>query len=109
VVDMTSPLAASAAQTALRARDAALERDSRRAGEADATDRPSRAVDEFGRTVHTADADDRVFSDSEGQGSEGRSREEPALPSAPAIEDDDSETSGITRDADGRLHLDVEA
>ncbi len=100
-------LAISAAQTPFQARQATAEDDARRAGEANAASRQVKATTEEGTTVETTDADVAVFADAEGSGSQGRPFEQAAaeeqqepLPPTP---------TGITHDADGRLHIDLEA
>lgn len=110
MVDMPSPIASSAAQSAYQSREVAKLRDAGAAAEAGAAGRQTAAVDEAGRTVDTADADDRVFTDAEGQGSQGRSAEQPdAQPESSSEAQPASPHGGITTDPDGRLHVDVEA
>ncbi|MBI4716208.1 MAG: hypothetical protein HY763_00225 [Planctomycetes bacterium] len=104
---MPSAIAASAAQAAAQARETAASRESRRAEDVLAAGRQSRAVDEAGTTVDTADADTQVFTDSEGAGSQGRAFDsQPDADAAPAPADS---ASGVTRDPNGRLHLDLQA
>lgn len=107
MTDMPSPIASSAAQSAYQAREVAQERDARRSQQTQAAAQQVRSIDEAGRTVDTADADDRVFTDAEGQGSQGRSTDNPPLPQPQ--ESQSEETDGITRDADGQIHLDLQA
>jgi hypothetical protein len=107
MADMPSPIASSAAQSAYQSREVAQERDARRSQQTQAATQQVRSIDEAGRTVDTADADDRVFTDAEGQGSQGRSTDNP-VPSAPE-ENQREESEGITRDADGQIHVDLQA
>ncbi len=99
-------LPSSAAQSGVQAREVAKERDARRAGQADAATRHVKTVDEAGNTVETTDTDVAVFSDAEGGGSQGREPEErPPDEAAPTGQAD----TGIRKDEDGRLHVDLEA
>ncbi len=100
-------LPASAAQSSVQAGEVAKERDARRAGQADAANRQIKAVNEAGSTVETTDDDVAVFGDSEGTGSEGRELEEDNTPSPEST--GEGTKNGITRDDDGRFHVDLEA
>jgi len=107
MAEIPSDIASSAAQASFQSREVGKEREAHRAGQAHAAGRQVRAADEAGATVDTADADARVFTDAEGSGSQGRSFEEEApdeqnQPASPA-------DAGIRADADGRLHVDLEA
>ena len=90
-----------------QAREVNADRDARRAGEADAASRQANTVTEAGSTVETSDADVAVFSDAEGGGSQGRPFEEG--PPSPLPDEASGNPGGITRDADGNLHVDLEA
>lgn len=102
-----SPIAASALQAGFQAREVGRERDAAQAGSAAAANRQVKSVDEAGATVETADADARVSTDAEGSGSQGRTFDESEDQTAesPAQRSD----SGIRRDPDGQMHLDIQA
>lgn len=109
MAEIPSEIASSAAQAGFKAQQVGAEREARRAAQATAADRQLKAVDEAAATVDTDDADTEVFTDAEeGGGSQGRTdqNEEEAA-------DEDSSAKpkpgGITRDDDGRLHVDLEA
>ena len=101
-----SDIAASASQAGFQAREVSKDRDARRAAESSAADHQIKSLAQAGSTVDTEDADVAVFSDSEGGGSQGR---ETADESATASEDTPVNDKGITKDGDGRLHVDLEA
>ena len=107
MAEIPSNLASSAAQSGVQSREIARGREATRANTSAAADRQVKAVDEAGSTVDTEDADNRVFADSEGGGSQGRSFEEGK--SAQSEESKDACNNGITTDDQGRLHLDLEA
>ncbi len=101
-----SDIAASAAQTGVQARQVTNDREVRRAGQAHAASQRVKTVNDADTTVETTNADVEVFTNAEGQGSQGRQldqllppQEEPAPPAPP----------GITTGEDGRLHVDLEA
>lgn len=102
-----SDIPASAAQAGFQAQEVAKERDGRRSGQAHAANRQVRTTDEAGTVVDTDDADVAAFADAEGGGSEGR--EVPAETEEQAPEGAASPDEGVTRDADGRFHVDLEA
>ncbi len=105
--DIPPGLPASAAQAGFQARETAKERDARRAGEADAAKQGLRSVNEAGSTVETTDKDVAIFGDSEGTGSQGRS-----TPEEESVEEESEQNAsdqGITRGADGQMHIDLEA
>lgn len=107
MAEIPSPIAASALQAGFQAREVGRERDAAQAGPAAAANRQVKSVDEAGTTVETADADARVSTDAEGSGSQGRAfgeSEEQTDESPPQCSD-----SGIRRDPDGQLHLDLQA
>jgi len=103
---MPSHIASSAAPASYQAKEVAKERESRRAGQTNASNRQVKSVDEQGGTVDTEDADTAIFADAEGTGSQGRTFEEPGAEERqePKIPD-----NGIRKDEDGQLHLDIEA
>lgn len=106
VSEIPSDIPASAAQAGFQAREVGKEREAHRAGNADAGNRQVKSLDEADATVETTDNDTRVFTDAEGGGSLGRQLEEEN-----AEEDTEpaGDENGITRDDDGRLHVDLEA
>ena len=103
-----SDIAGSALQAGFQARDVGKVRDGERAGQAHTTNKTAKAVDEAGSTVETGDNDTAVFADAEGTGSKGRAYEEELLEET-ADEQDHEADEGVTTDADGQLHLDLEA
>jgi len=106
VSEIPSEIASSAAQSGFQAREIARERAGSAAGQGNAAQRVVKAVDEAGSTVETDDADNQVFTDAEGSGSQGKAfGEETPAENAP---DRDSQ-EGITRGENGRVHLDLEA
>jgi hypothetical protein len=107
MVDSPSPIASSAAGAPLQARDVIEAGESRRAGQHNAIRRQGQTVTDAEATVETTDADARVFSDSEGTGSQGRetSEQEPN----PQDQSPSKPPQGIVTDKDGRVHLDLEA
>ncbi len=100
-------LASSAAQSGVQSREIAKEREARRAGQADAATRQVKTVDEAGSTVETTDDDVAVFTDAEGSGSQGRESEQHTPAEAESTDKNDGR--GITKDDEGRLHVDLEA
>jgi len=107
VAEIPSDIATSAAQAPFQARETVKEREVRRAGQAHAANRQVRTVDEAGTTVETTDADAQIFTDAEGQGSQGRQLDDESNP--PPKEPTGDHRKGITADKDGQLHLDLEA
>ena len=107
MAEIPSDIPASAAQAGYQAREVGRGRDARSAAITNAADRRARAVDEAGNTVDTEDSDNQVFADAESSGGQGRPFEE----GNPTDADDAIEESkiGITKDDDGRLHIDLEA
>ncbi|MCH9032946.1 MAG: hypothetical protein IID42_00400 [Planctomycetes bacterium] len=107
MAEIPSDIPASAAQAGYQAREVGRARDARSAQIANASNRRARAVDEAGNTVDTEDSDNQVFADAESSGGQGRAFEE----GNPTDADDAVEQSklGITKDDDGRLHIDLEA
>lgn len=102
-----SPIASSIAGVPLQARDAIEAGEARRAGQHNAIQRQAQSISDAGATVETTDADARVFSDTEGTGSQGREPGEEDPPQEdPANQKDHP---GISRGDDGRIHVDVEA
>jgi len=108
MAEIPPDIASSAAQAGFQAREAAKDRDARRAGQADAAKREVRTVDESGATVETTDADTAIFTDAEGTGSQGRAFE--AEEDVGEEEGDNSQGGdGIKKGDDGQLHVDLEA
>ncbi len=107
MAEIPSHISSSAAQAGFQSREVGRERDAGRAGQANATQRQIKSVEEASDTVDTTDFDTRVTTDSEGSGSQGRSFEEDN-----PMEDsstDQASVPGVTKDEDGQLHLDLEA
>ena len=102
-----SDIAGSALQAGFQARNVGKARDAERAGQAQAADNRVKAADEAGSTVETSDNDTAVYADAEGTGSKGRAWEEELLEEEEEKEQD--EAQGISTDADGQTHLDIEA
>ncbi len=107
MAEIPSDIPSSAAQAGFQAREVAKDRDARRAGQANAVERQVKAAGEADTTVETADNDTQICADAEGTGSQGRNFQE----ESPEQEDAPDKTAdgGITKDAEGRLHLDLEA
>ncbi len=108
MAEMPSHIAGSSAQAGYQAREVAAGRDADRAGQAAATRRQVKAVDETDTTVETTDSDTAVFGDSEGAGSQGRAFEEAAATEEQEAAEE-SVPEGMIRGEDGELHLDLEA
>lgn len=108
MAEIPSGLGASAAQAGFQAQDVSKARDANSANRVDAANRRTQAVDQAASSVDTDDRDAQVFTDAEGAGSQGRQLDEDQTPDQT---DDQSppEPPGITRDEDGKLHLDLEA
>ncbi|MFQ5414076.1 MAG: hypothetical protein ACE5E6_06415 [Phycisphaerae bacterium] len=106
MAEIPPDIAGSAAQAGFQARDVSKLRDARRAAPAQAAREQAQAADEAAATVDTNDTDNQVFADAEGAGSQGRTHDD-------QTHDQDADTpaadAGITRDEDGRLHIDLEA
>jgi hypothetical protein len=101
-----SNISTSVAGAPFQAREAAEATESRRAVQHHAIRQQVRAATDAGDTVETTDADTRVFSDTEGTGSQGRQLEEDEQD--PPHERKPN-PSGIIKDKDGQLHLDLHA
>lgn len=108
MAEIPAALPAAAAQVALRSREIAAADDARRAGDTEAATKSVRTVDEAGVIVDTEDRDTEVFADSEGLGGQGRA-DEGSEETASKNQSNDDDTSGITRTADGQIHLDLTA
>lgn len=106
MAEIPSDIASSAAQAGYQAHAVEGERAARRSGLQNSTDRQVKAVNESDTTVETDDADSRVYTDAEGGGSQGRSFEEPGQ--QVGDHEVDKPVDGLTKDPDGRLHLDLE-
>jgi hypothetical protein len=109
MAEIPTDLPASAAQSTVQAREIAKDRDARQAGEAAASNRQLKSVDEAGSTVETGDEDVAVFADAEGTGSQGRMLDTEEAPDTEEEADDGSRRGGVTRGDDGQLHVDIEA
>lgn len=107
MADSPSPIASSAAGAPLQAKDAAEAREARRAGQHNAARTHVKIVDDAGATVETTDADSRVFTDAEGTGSQGRQLDDELEPAEQHSAG--AEPEGITKDKDGKIHLDLQA
>ena len=107
MAEIPSDISTSAAGAPFQARETVKEREVRRAGQAHAVNRQIRTVDEAGTTVETTDADARIFTDAEGQGSQGRQLDDGSQP--PSEQPTADDRKGITTDKDGQPHLDLEA
>ena len=107
MAEIPSDIASSAAQAGFQAREVAKDRDARSAGQANAVARQVKAAGEADATVETNDSDTQISADAEGTGSQGRNFEEENPEQQDATEKNTD--NGITKDAEGRLHLDLEA
>ena len=103
-----SDVAASSLQAGYQAQEAAKIGSKERSGQSGADGGRTRSVDEAGEAVETSDNDTQVYADAEGAGSQGRAVEEEPAGDA-AEEPTTPESDGISHDADGNLHLDLEA
>ena len=103
------PVHASAMQAGFQSRESTKIRDARRNEQTQSASQQLKSITDAAGMVDTADAGNQVFVDSEGAGSQGRAFGEPT--DAPSETDDSSELvgDGITRDVQGRLHLDLDA
>lgn len=81
--------------------------EARRAGQHHAIRRQAQSLNDAEATVETTDADARVFSDTEGTGSQGRDLDD-HQPRQDA-QNQSKSSAGFTVDKDGQLHLDLEA
>jgi len=106
MTEIPPDISSSAAQAGFQAQEVSKEREARRAGQAHAASSQARSATEAGSTVETSDADVAVFADSEGSGSQGRPFEESPTPET---QDAPQGDGGVTTDADGQVHLDLEA
>ena len=109
MAEIPSDIVSSAAGSPLSAREAAKASEARRAGQAHAADRQIKSVEEAGTTVDTDEGDTQVFTDAEGGGSQGRALDEPDADGSPDETGGEGTESGITTDAEGQTHLDLEA
>ena len=101
------PVHISAAQTGFQSREVGRQRDARRAEQAHAASAQVKSVTDQGVTVDTTDADNQVFVNSEGAGSQGRAFDESTEGDADS-HPDPAPPQGITQDEQGRLHIDLE-
>ena len=108
MAEIPSDIASSAAQAGVQGREVAKDREARRTGQADTAARQIRTTDEAGSTVDTNDADVAIFADAEGTGSAGRETEE-EQPGEGESGEVAPDGRGITKDEDGRTHVDLEA
>ena len=108
MADIPPDISISSAQAGFVAKEVAKERSARDTGPIQSANRQVKSLDEASATVDTEDADTAVFTDAEGTGSQGRSAKEDADQPGSDENADDGQ-SGITRDAKGQLHLDLEA
>ena len=106
MAEIPSDISSSAAQAGFQANEVSKEREARRTGNIQGSNRQVKSLDEAGETVETKDADTAIFTDAEGTGSEGRENEEDTKDQP---EDSDAAENGITTDGDGQLHVDLEA
>ena len=104
-----SDVAASSLQAGYQAREAAKLGSKERSGTVGADGGRERKVDEAGEVVETSDHDTQVFADADGAGSQGRSAEEEEAAGTADDKPTTSESGGISHDADGTPHLDLEA
>lgn len=107
MTEIPPDITTSAAQAGFQAREVAKERDARRAGGVDATQRAAKSIEESDTTVDTEDGDTAIFTSAEGQGGSGRSLDEEAEETPPG--DNETPTGDVILDDDGQPHLDVEA
>jgi len=108
MAEMPPPINASAAQAGFAAREAGKERDARQVGRVDAARRHVQSVDDAQTSVDTEDADTAVFTESEGQGSQGRTPDDEVSSNAPEADEKGTE-NGVRQGDDGRLHIDIQA
>ena len=101
-----SDIVSSVAGAPLTSREVARDREAAGAAQAHAASRQTKAITDAGDVVETTDSDAQVFTDSEGAGSQGRHSESDEQQPKP---ENPNPAPGITRDQDGRVHLDLEA
>lgn len=105
MAEIPSHITSSAAQSQIQARESTKEREAQQANQAHATKREVKAIDDTAAIVETDDADNRVFTDSEGQGGQGKPFDDKEEDRPESTE----KTEGIRKDDDGTLHVDIEA
>ena len=106
MTEIPPEIAISSAQTGFQAREASRDREARQAADSHAAQTQARTTSEVSDIVETGDDDVAVFADAEGTGSQGRtSAEEEPADEASAM----PRSPGVTRDEDGRWHVDLEA
>lgn len=103
------PIHASAAQAGFQAREAGKVRDARRNDQTQAASQQIKSVTDATGMVDTMDADNQVFVDSEGAGSQGRAFDESDLEGESAPTEPPAGPPGITKDEGGTLHIDLNA
>lgn len=103
------PIHASAVQAGFQARESGQARDARRNEQAQAANQQIKSVTDATGIVDTMDADNQVFADSEGAGSQGRSFEDPPTDDDQPGDDAGGKHEGLTKDESGTLHIDLEA
>lgn len=108
MAEIPAALPAAAAQAVHRARETSREEEAHRAAEAHTADRNVKAIDEASAVVDTDDADNRVFADSEGLGSQGREKEDDSKNDEKS-EDDADPSTGLHHRPDGTIHIDLQA
>ena len=108
--EIPSDIGMSGAQAGFQGQEVAKEREARRAGQADASQRQVKSVNESESTVETNDADVAIFADAEGSGGQGRENEETGgeEEEEEAAEQLDPQDRGVTQDDNGQLHVDIE-
>jgi len=103
------PIHASAVQAGFQSRESTRTRDAGRNEQSHAANLQLKSVSDAAGMVDTTDADNQVFVDSEGAGSQGRDFADSG-DAAPTDESTDvAAARGITQDGAGRLHLDLDA
>lgn len=103
------PIHISAAQAGFQSREMGKVRDAARSAQTHTATTQLKTVNDAGGMVDTADADNQVFTDSEGAGSQGRTFEEAPPEDAPASTASTEGREGITRDGQGQVHVDLDA
>jgi len=103
------PIHASAVQAGFQARESGQARDARRNEQTQAANQQIKSVTDATGMVDTMDADNQVFVDSEGAGSQGRAFEESSTDEDEPCDESVDQREGITRDQSGTLHIDLEA
>lgn len=102
MAQIPSGISMSAAQAGYQARSVADVDNAQRSAASGGASSGPKGIEGASEVVETSDQDMEVFVDAEGSGSQGRPFEEPP-------EEEKKHDEGVTQDADGQVHLDIQA